>query len=120
MDSYKYLTLHAEYRLVTDHNSNLNFYYGGYIRLIHKRILTEGYTSGPYGLFSKQSRNFIGNGISIGETSGYEWTINNKWLIDFNAMIGAGKYVTQADYVGHDKILLFFDTRIALQVGFRF
>ena len=120
VDYYKYATVHAEYRL-KDHNlTDFKFYYGGYLRFIHKRILTEGFQSGPYGIFSKASRNFIGNGISIGLTSGCEWSINDRWLLDLNTMVGAGKYLSQIDYAAHYKISVFFDTRIALQLGFRF
>ena len=120
VDSYKYATVHAEYRL-KDHNySDFKFYCGGYLRFIHKRILAEGFQSGPYGIFSRESRNFIGNGLSIGLTSGCEWSINHRWLLDFNTLFGAGKYLSQIDYAAHDKISVFFDTRISLQLGFRF
>jgi len=58
--------------------------------------------------------------MSTGLTSGIEWSINSKWLMDFNMLAGAGKYLSQTDYVHHDRISVFFDMRIALQLGFRF
>lgn len=119
-DYYKYATIHIEYRKKSGHYLWGEFYFGGYLRYINKRIITEGYTAGPYGLFSKEDRNFIGNGVSVGLTTGTEWEINEKWIIDFNNLIGAGKYLTQIDYAGHDKISFFPDLRIALQVGYKF
>ena len=35
-------------------------------------------------------------------------------------MIGAGKYIFQKDYAGHEKINVFLDVRIALQIGYKF
>lgn len=119
-DFYKYSTVHAEYRRKEISYSKLQFYYGYYLRYIHKRILSAGYTAGPYGIFSKEPRNFIGDGMSTGLTSGVEWSINKRWLIDFNTLFGGGKYLSQIDYASHDKISFFLDTRIALQLGFRF
>src|SRR5687768_15715526 len=112
-DSYKYSTIHLEYRRKDD-NSKCRGYYGGYLRYIHKRILSEG--SYPF----KSARNFKGNGMSTGLTSGIEWSLNSKWLMDFNMLAGAGKYLSQVDYGHHDRISVFFDMRVALQLGFRF
>lgn len=53
-------------------------------------------------------------------TSGTEWSINKNWFVDFNNMIGAGKYISQIDYSAHDKIKVFLDLRIALQIGYKF
>lgn len=118
-DSYKYSTLHAEYRWHNPHYTKWKPYAGAYSRYIHKRIFTTGYEAGPYGIFSKAPRNFIGNGLSAGLTSGMEWSVNRTWFIDFNTLLGAGKYLSQIDYAGHDRINFFLDTRIALQIGFR-
>ena len=119
-DYYRYLTTHIEYRKKSGNYLWGKFYYGGYLRFINKRIITNGYTAGPYGIFTKEDRNFTGNGLSIGLTTGTEWEINKNWVIDFNTFQGAGKYITQTDYSGHDKISIFLDTRIALQVGLKF
>jgi hypothetical protein len=119
-DYYKYSTVHIEYRKKNGYYLWGKFYYGGYLRFINKRIITEGYVAGPYGIFSKEARNFIGNGISIGLSTGTEWKINKRWILDFNNLIGAGKYVTQVDYAAHDKISFFLDARIALQIGYKF
>ncbi len=119
-DYYKYSTLHIENSWESGFLLGGETYLGGYIRYINKRIITEGYTAGPYNLFSKESRNFIGNGISLGITNGIEWEINQSLLIDLNILLGAGKYVNQIDYAAHDKISMFLDTRIALQIGYRF
>ena len=118
-DSYKYSTGHVEFRWENGYFLWGKPYIGTYIRYIHKRIITEGFT-GPYGLFSKESRNFIGDGISIGMTSGTEWSISKNWFVDLNNMIGAGKYIFQKDYAGHEKINVFLDVRIALQIGYKF
>lgn len=120
VDSYKYKTIHSEYRWKDIHYSKWQSYYGGYLRYIHKRIFAAGYDAGPYGIFSKAERNFIGDGISIGLTSGVEYSISNRWLLDSNILFGAGKYLSQKDYAAHDKIPMFLDTRIALQLGYRF
>ncbi|SRR5258706_15245045 len=119
-DYYKYSTVHIECRKNDGYFLWGNFYFGGYSRYINKRIITEGFTAGPNGIFSKAPRNFIGHGISVGLTSGIEWEINKNWLIDYNNLIGAGKYLTQIDYAGHDKISFFPDIRIALQIGYKF
>ena len=119
-DYYKYSTIHLEYRKKSGYYLWGKFYYGGYVRFINKKIITEGYSGGPYGIFSKKERNFIGNGASIGLTTGTEWEINKKWVIDFNNLIGAGKYLKQIDYAAHNKIPVFLDIRIALQIGYRF
>lgn len=63
VDSYKYSTAHLEYRWESGYFLWGKPYIGGYLRYIHKRNMSEGYTAGPYGLFSKESRNFNGNGI---------------------------------------------------------
>jgi hypothetical protein len=124
-DFYRYFTAHIEYRKKDDTYSNfivsnLYFYYGGYLRYIHKRILSQGYDAGPYGIFAKEPRNFVGSGLAAGLTMGYEWAVNDRWLIDLNTLLGAGKYLSQVDYSGHNAINLFLDTRIALQLGYRF
>lgn len=120
-DYYKYSTIYAEYRrkdcIVF---KDLRFYYGPYLRYIKKRIITQEYEIISFGLLSKESRNFIGNGLSTGLSNGLELSIGSRWLIDFNTLLGAGKYISQVDYAGHDAISVFFDTRLALQVGFRF
>ncbi len=119
VDSYKYSTVHLEYRRDDLDKGKWKLYYGGYLRYIHKRILSEGYYAGPLGIFSKAPRNFTGNGVSLGLTSGIEYSIDKKLFVYFNTLLGAGKYLSQVDYSGHDKISMFFDTRIALQIGFR-
>lgn len=119
-DYYRYATVHVQYHWKTQNSSQWELYYGGYLRYIHKRILSEGYEAGPYGIFSKAPRDFKGNGLSTGLSSGAVWSFHPRWFIDFNTLLGAGKYLSQVDYAGRDNMLVFADVRIAVQVGIKF
>ncbi len=120
-DVYRYTTVHVENRWKDRLKlAGIDMYAGPYVRYIHRRIFSEGYTAGPYGIFSKEARDFNGHGVSIGLTSGAQWTIRERWIIDLNYMLGGGKYIKQHDYFNADKTAGFLDGRLALQLGVSF
>jgi hypothetical protein len=118
LDKYSFITAHLENRW----EAGISHFYGEtyvgpYVRFIHREIYFDQENPTWY---NAKSRDFRGDGISLGVSTGTQWEIADTWFIDLNTMLGYGKYVKQVDYLNPEKSHGFLDLRLALQFGLRF
>lgn len=118
VDKYSFITAHLENRW----EAGISHFYGEtyvgpYVRFIHREIYF--YQENPT-WYNRKSRDFSGDGIALGVSTGTQWEIADVWFIDLNTMVGYGKYVKQFDPLNPEKRNGFLDLRLALQFGLRF
>ena len=95
-----------------------NIYYGGYIKQSTKTVNSKE-VSFIYVPIS-YDRNFKGNALAVGATTGVEVPIGKKFKIDFNMLMGYGRYYKMTEeYPYNLPSPRFFDMRVAVWIGFR-
>jgi len=94
------------------------FFIGPYLKNINKQIFwQESIIAGiiPIG----KDRDFIGNGFSLGATTGFKLPVSKKIRFEMSAQIGYGHYYKMADKYNNFPSGNYVDARIALWLGIR-
>jgi len=101
------------------YSSDKIFFAGPYLKNITKQIFWQ--TSVIAGIIPiGQDRNFIGNGVSAGATTGFKLPVSKKLKLEMSSQIGFGKYYKMSDKNNNLPSGNYLDARIALWLGFQF
>lgn len=110
----KYKTSTLELR---KYSTDKIFFAGPYLKNISKHVFwQESVIAGiiPIG----KDRDFIGNGFSLGATTGFKLPVSKKIRLEMSTQIGYGHYYRMADKNNNFPSGNYVDARIALWLGF--
>lgn len=110
---HKYKSFEAEVR-----KHEKNTYYGVYIKHTTKTVNSE--KAAIVYIPISYDRNFKGNGIAFGASTGIEAPLWKRFNIDFNVQLGYGRFYKMTDKFSYDLPSgKFIDYRMAFWVGFQ-
>ncbi len=111
----RYKTATVEYRKYFLDNV---LFFGLYIKNIQKKVEWRKYVIAgviPIG----RDRDFTGNGISAGLSTGIKVQVYRRIELEFNTQLGYGRYYQMADGYNNFPTGNYLDTRIGLWLGFK-
>jgi hypothetical protein len=100
------------------YSENKLLFIGPYLKNINKKVLsTQSIIAGmiPVG----KERDFVGNGLSIGASTGIKFPLSHHLNVELNPQIGYGHYYKMTDKFNSLPTGNYLDARIALWFGFR-
>lgn len=109
---YSYKTLIIDVK----HKIDKQLYTGSYLRFIEKNVLRYAETECNYP-FCDKGKTLKGQGLSIGQTIGYEVFRKKTYNLDLFAGAGYGRFIRQE---GDKNRLGFLDVRIGVLTGLNF